>query len=505
MIGLKHFREDNNIKQSELCRILGIAQPYISAIESGKRPLNEEKSIESISLDKSSLTIKLGEEYQFTTSFLPIEASTPSYTWISSNEEVATISENGKLVAIGLGTTTITIQIANTTIKTTCSVTILPIEASGITINPSTITLLIGNSENLTCEIEPENTTNKDVIWSSSDESIATVNNGLVKAIAIGEASIFATTKSGNKSGECKVKVEPIKVESITLGENNLTIKLGSNSSLMATILPSNATNTNIIWESSNPQVAQVTKYATDLGCDVAGISIGNSVITAKTEDGNKIATCNITIEPIFLQEIKFDKYTIETYKGQICKFNTTFIPSNATNKNIKWTYANVSTSTNIPVSIDNDGNITILADHGQVLITATSEDGQKTQSAYINIKQPHELIEIDACIYQFNFSTSDSKVLLNSSIYNPTSLQIEVLNVMFTENNYIKEIHQDLGVIGERMKASTIYNEMSFSGLQYLEITSILSNFLIKYQIRINGNVFNIERYVDANRVQKL
>ena len=82
-----------------------------------------------------------------------------------------------------------------------------------------------------------------------------------------------------------------ISVTGITLNKNNTSILSGSNEQLTVTIAPMDATNTNVTWESSDPSIASVTS-----GGLVTGISIGNAIITVKTVDGNKTATCNVTV-----------------------------------------------------------------------------------------------------------------------------------------------------------------------------------------------------------------
>lgn len=134
----------------------------------------------------------------------------------------------------------------------------------------------------------------KTMTWSSSAPAIATVEDGLVKAIKPGTAVITATV--GSLSASCTVTVlekapDPVPVESITLDQTELTLTEGETAQLTATVLPENADDKTVIWSSSNTAVATVTSNGI-----VVALKAGTAVITAKA--GGKAATCTVTVEP---------------------------------------------------------------------------------------------------------------------------------------------------------------------------------------------------------------
>lgn len=165
------------------------------------------------------------------------------------------------------------------------------VNVTGVTLNKSTTTVPKGSTETLTVTITPLNATNKNVTWSTSNSSIATVNNGVVTGVANGNCNITVTTEDGNYSATCGVIVETINipVESITLNLSSHTLKVDETIQLMPTFNPSNATNKNVTWSSNNGNCTVVDGLVT-------GIAEGESIITCTTVDGNKTATCTITV-----------------------------------------------------------------------------------------------------------------------------------------------------------------------------------------------------------------
>ena len=166
---------------------------------------------------------------------------------------------------------------------------------SGITLNKTALNLTIGASESLVATISPSNATNKDVEWTSSNTNVATVDTtGKVTGVSAGSATITVKTKDGSKVATCNVTVKNpvISVTGVTLNKTALNLVTGASESLVATISPSNATNKDVEWTSSNTNVATV-----DTTGKVTGVSSGSATITVKTKDGAKVATCNVTVK----------------------------------------------------------------------------------------------------------------------------------------------------------------------------------------------------------------
>ena len=170
-------------------------------------------------------------------------------------------------------------------------------EVSGLFLNKYAMTLVTGDTEALTAFAVP----NQGVVWQSSDEGVATVDGGLVSAISAGSATITVTTVEDAFTTSCEVTIIPrINVTGLTLNKSATTLIPGRTELLIATVVPGNATNSDIVWSSSDEGVAAV-----DSG-KVTAISVGGATITATTVDGNKTASCEITVAEPFLDGVHY-------------------------------------------------------------------------------------------------------------------------------------------------------------------------------------------------------
>jgi uncharacterized repeat protein (TIGR02543 family) len=142
----------------------------------------------------------------------------------------------------------------------------------------------------------PSNATNKAVKWKSDNESVATVTNGLVTAKAVGNTNITVTTEDGGFTATCTVTVT-VPVTGVTLNKTMLELDVGDTGTLITTVLPSNATNKNVSWSSSNTAVATVS--VSGLHGTVTAVSAGTAGITVTTEDGGFTATCTVTVKKL--------------------------------------------------------------------------------------------------------------------------------------------------------------------------------------------------------------
>ena len=166
--------------------------------------------------------------------------------------------------------------------------------STSIALNQTTATLKATETITLIATILPENATDKSVEWSSSDETVAVVDeNGVVTAVAVGEATITATTvDDSNLSASCKVTVFPTLAVSIELDQTEASVEEKSEFQLTATILPEHTTNKEVAWSSSDKWVASVDNYGL-----VTMYSAGEVIITATTTDGSNLsATCRINV-----------------------------------------------------------------------------------------------------------------------------------------------------------------------------------------------------------------
>lgn len=179
---------------------------------------------------------------------------------------------------------------------------------TGISLNKTSTTLDIGESETLTATVAPSNATNKSVTWSSSNTSVATVSStGKITAKAAGTATITVKTADGSKTATCKVTVT-VPVTGVTLNKTSASLAVGKTVTLTATVAPSDATNTSVSWTSSDTSVATVSSAG-----KITAKASGTATITVKTADGSKTATCEVTVKA---KEPEKPAFVVSTVKG---------------------------------------------------------------------------------------------------------------------------------------------------------------------------------------------
>jgi len=259
----------------------------------------DDVDVTDVTLDQYSLTLTAGDTAFLTAIIEPSDATNKNVNWSSSNDNVATV-DNGAVNAVTAGSATITVTTEDGGKTASCTVTVNPVDpntvaVTGVTLNQYSLILTAGYSAILTATVEPSNATYKNVNWSSSNNGVATVDNGTVIAVAAGSAIITVTTVNGGKMASCTVTVNPVDpnavaVTGVTLNHDNLVLTAGDTAILTATIEPSNATYKNVNWSSSNNGVATV-----DNGT-VTAVAAGSATITVTTVNGGKTANCTVTV-----------------------------------------------------------------------------------------------------------------------------------------------------------------------------------------------------------------
>lgn len=264
------------------------------------------------------------------------------------------------------------INYAGFSVQLSCQVT----SVSGISIDPLTASMIIGSTLQLNKTIAPVNATNKNVTWTSSNTSAATVDaNGLVTALAAGETNITVTTQDGNFTATSVITVLPVAVTGISVSPMVASVQEGATVQLTATIAPANAANKNVTWSSTNSALATV-----DANGLVTGVLAGVVDITVTTVDGSFSAVSTITVTPVLVTGISVDPVSASVDVGSTLALSSTISPANASNKNISWTSSNTSVAI-----VNANGVVTGIAD-GSVDITVTTEDGNYSAVAVITV-----------------------------------------------------------------------------------------------------------------------
>ena len=365
--------------------------------------VNVKQPITGITLNKKSLELERGEKSKVTATILPSNADgDKTVKWSSNKTSVATVSSDGTITAVAKGNATITATTSNG--KTaTCSVTVgVPLKSISFENGIKEKTLNKGENFNLKVIYNPEDTdASKTITWSSTDTSVAKVENGKVTAVGIGETTITATSSNGKKA-ECKVKVvNPLVSISI---KDSTSIQYGQTEKLVVTYNPEDTTDDKTItWESSDKNIAEISADGT-----ITAKNVGTATITAKTTTG-KTANCVVTVLPVELNSISIKEQNVTLNKNENKNLTVTYNPENTTDdKTVTWEVVD----TNI-VTIDETGKITPV---NEGTTTITAKVGDKTATTTVTVVIPLESISLNE---------TDKKLLKNetldlSVIYNP-------------------------------------------------------------------------------------
>lgn len=336
--------------------------------------------VTSVKLNAHKISWNVGKSGHFYPSVGPEEATNTEVTYTSSNDDVATVDENGLLTAVAPGNCTIVCTSTENEKKyDTCKVTVKkPVEK--VDVKSSVEYMNAGTSKTLVYTVTPDAASNKTLAWSSTDTSVATVSStGVVTAKKAGSCKIIAKAKDGSgKYDICTVVVKQL-VTSMVLSAETLTLSNGSSEILSAKILPDNTSSKCVVWSSSNNAVAKV-----DSNGVVTAVKKGDCIITAKATDGSgKKAVCKVTvINPV--TNVVLNAHNISWNVGKKAHFYPTVTPNTATNTDVIYTSSNTKIAT-----VDENGLLTAVS-AGTCIITCTAADGSgKYDTCTVKVKQP--------------------------------------------------------------------------------------------------------------------
>lgn len=204
----KHFDGDYNIETLYVPN--GCVDIYKEAYKSDNiKVITEIKKVAEVTiLNSAPIMLKQNEHTNLLFEVQPSDAFDKRLKWSSDNEEVATVDENGEVYAHKSGTATITVTTYDGSVSNSCEI-IVAKPVAGVSIEPAEVELTeLGKTAQLTAKIQPEDATNKNVTWKSSNESVCIIsNNGELLTTGYGKTVVLATTEDGNYVGTCIVTV----------------------------------------------------------------------------------------------------------------------------------------------------------------------------------------------------------------------------------------------------------------------------------------------------------
>lgn len=286
--------------------------------------IQAEKEITNISINNKTTNFYVGENYQFSATYEPLDATDKLIKWTCNNNDIASVSEDGKLECKKYGKATINASTSYNTINNNIDISIFE-HTVGVDLNKKELEMKVGDVIGLVANTLPLNVSDGKVSWSSSDDNIASIDSlGNISAHKAGKCTITCTTTDRNYKETCNIVViQP--VGGIEITDSTYTITgLGKTYQLVANVLPADATNKEITWTSSDNSVCIVVNGL------IVSIGYGTATITAKSVDGGYAASCTINIkeDATGIDDITFNPannqiYHIYTLDGQISDIYT--------------------------------------------------------------------------------------------------------------------------------------------------------------------------------------
>ena len=288
------------------------------------------------------------------------------------------MDENGVVTGVGRGQTVITVRSLDGYAKTQVRVTVKQ-QPTSIELTPDPLTIAVGARGTLTATVLPKDADNKSVTWSSSDESIATVDSrGRVISVGRGEATITATSVE-DPSVSASAKVEDVQLAtSLSFTQKQFSVLLNKTAQLELTVLPEDTDDKSVTYKVKNEKIATV-----DANGVITGVSGGKTTVTATTADGSK-KRATATIEVIVpVTGVTFKQSDVRVGARGHGRFKVDIIPEKATNKNMTW----VSSDESIATVTSKGATFTVQGRQwGRCQITGTTEDGGFTCTVNVNV-----------------------------------------------------------------------------------------------------------------------
>lgn len=332
--------------------------------------------VENFEFTDVPAVINVGEKKTVTYAVMPTYVTSKTLRWSSSNANIATINARGVITAKSAGTCNITARTTDgSNISKNFTLTVKESMVTNIAMND--ITLNEGNTTSINAVAYPENASDKSLLYTSSNTSIATINsNGDVTAKSKGECIIYAMAKDGSGvRSSCKVTVKK-PVTDVTLNAHHISWNVGKKAHFYPSVTPNNASNVGVIYKSSNPSVATVS----DKGL-LSAVSQGECIITCMAADGSGVYdTCVVKVKQPVTKITISGKNTVP--KGNSITLTAKTAPLNADNKNISWSSSNTAVAT-----VDSKGKVTAMSVGTATIKCVAKDGGNVTASKKITVE----------------------------------------------------------------------------------------------------------------------
>jgi len=435
-----------------------VTQVYIQTSAPGTLTLlsayadNNAVNVTGVSLSSTTASMLTGTTKWLSATVMPDNATVKDVKWSSDNESVATVAW-GTITAVAPGTATITVTTADGAKTDACFVTVTdPILVTGVTLDQKSLDMVVGSTRQLTATVAPNDATNQSLSWSSSNESVATVDgSGLITAVATGTATITVTTADGAKTDACAVTVnppapDPLQLLGTAFGGSGYNNGSSYDPSTQTITFPNawmnrgwwfgsadfSAYNEVVVnFQPVDFQVQLVIQY-NDGTQNAASVPAGATSVAALLMGGSNDvkqiyiqtgAAGTLTLvsaaadnNAVFATGVSLNQTSANIYVDGKTWLSATVL-NNATNQNVTW-----SSSNNAIATVDAYGNVTGVS-RGTATITAKTEDGGFTADCAVTVLAHVTDVSLD-------------KTVLNMAVGGTLQLTATILPADYADQN---------------------------------------------------------------------
>lgn len=434
--------------------------------------VNVKQPATGLALDPEKMTLLTGESASVKPVFTP-ENSTDRIEWKSLDTSIATVNEEGRITGIAPGVTFIQGLCYNGEVSGPTALIQVTVQdgLKGISLDSYEKTVEVGSNITLTPIFEPETAANKNMKWTVSNSSIASIEPSgaselIVTGVAAGTTMVTGVSEQGGYTVSCLITVtEKAEDEKPDLSKTKVTVspktkilQLGKTFHVKATV--KGAANKKVKWKSSNKKVCSVTS-----GGKVKGRKVGTAYIKATAKDGSGAsARCRVRVVRK-VTKLRLNRYTAEMYVSTTLKLKATVRPKNATIKKIKWTTSDPSIAT-----VSETGRVLALAP-GLVQISAeTTDTSNKKATCIINVKEPVEATGVT--VTNSNLTIVKGESMQSGITVAPANSTTAIK--YYSDNPEVASVDKRGKITTHRVGQATIYGETKNGKVGYCDVLVI-------------------------------
>ena len=393
---------------------------------------SDEEELSKISfLEGTSLKMTIGSTETLHLVGEPSSIELPLCDWTCNNTEVLSVNNQGQITAKNVGNATVTAS-TKSGLMATCSVVVDPINVTGIKLSDENRNLLVGESFTIIAEVAPSNATYPALIWSSSDNNIASVDNGKITAVGVGSCQIIVEDEKRMIKKVCNVSVAPVEMEKISFEQSSVEIELNRTLTLNPIIEPENTTFPELLWESLDSTIVTV-----DNG-EISAHELGTCTVVVTNKDKSLKAECIVTVVPVKITEINTTLNSNQKMPvGGTCDLSRYFTvePKDADKSTLIW-----SSSDERIASVDKNGTIEGKS-KGVAAIKVETKDGNCSHSLTFTVKDIKDFVSLNVnsngAIMQVGNSIISANLTLSAKVVDSWGVEVTSL---YLYDNYNKK-----------------------------------------------------------------